>query len=126
MINLKKETYEKIGKMFPIIVGASFGFSIFIGGLIIPLVVVGIGVPFIMWSKTQVEEVIEDERDKTIGRKAMRNAVVIYSLLGTVIGLWLYIAGGEIQMIISHTILTSISFILILYIIFFAYLERKM
>ena len=126
MINLKKETYKKMGKIFPIIVGASVGVSIFIGGFIIPLVVVEIGVPFIMWSKNQVEETIEDERDIAIGRKAMRNAVVIYSLLGTVIGLWLYIAGGEIQMVISHTILTSISFILVLYIIFFAYLERKM
>jgi uncharacterized membrane protein len=126
VINLKKETYKKMGKIFPIIVGASVGVSIFIGGFIIPLVVVEIGVPFIMWSKNQVEETIEDERDIAIGRKAMRNAVVIYSLLGTVIGLWLYIAGGEIQMVISHTILTSISFILVLYIIFFAYLERKM
>ncbi|MFO7815226.1 MAG: DUF2178 domain-containing protein [Halanaerobiales bacterium] len=108
------------------IVGVSVGFSIFIGGFIIPLVVVGIGVPFIMWSKTQVEEVIEDERDKIIGRKALRNAVVVFSLVGTVIGLWLYIDGGEIQMIISHTLLSSISLILILYILFFAYLERKM
>lgn len=123
---MKKETYEKMGKIFPIIVSASVLVSIFIGGFIIPLIVVGLGVSLIMWSKTQVEEVIEDERDKAIGNKALRTALVIFSLMGTILGILLYFDGGEIQRVISQTILSSISFIFIIYIILFAYFERKM
>jgi uncharacterized membrane protein len=123
---MKKKTYETIGKIFPIIVGLGAVVGVFMDSFIVPLILVGIGVPFIMWSKTRVKEVIEDERDQAIGSKALRRSVVTFSLLATFIGLILYLQGGEIQMILSHTLLGSVSFILILYLIFFAYLERKM
>ncbi|MDZ7672516.1 MAG: DUF2178 domain-containing protein [Halanaerobiales bacterium] len=123
---MKKKTYETIGKIFPIIVGLGVVVGIFMDSFIVPLIIIGIGVPFIMWSKTRVKEVIEDERDQVIGSKALRRSVVTFSLLATFIGLILYIQGGEMKMALSHTLLGSVSFILILYIIFFAYLERKM
>ena len=123
---MKKETYQTIGKLFPILVGGSVVLGIILDNTIIPLIVVGIGVPLIIWSKKNVEEVIEDERDEIIGGKAMRNAVILFALIATVIGLILYAQGGEVKMAVSHTLLGSVSFILVSYIGFFAYLERKM
>lgn len=123
---MKKETYQTIGKLFPIFVGVSVILGIILDNTIIPLVVVGIGVPLIFWAKRNVKEVIEDERDERIGGKAMRNTVVLFALIATSIGLILYAQGGEVKMAVSHTLLGSVSFILVSYIAFFAYLERKM
>jgi len=123
---MKKETYQTLGKLFPILVGIAFIIGIILDSFLIPLVVVAIGVTLIMWSKRKVKEVIEDERDQKIGGKAMRNAVILFSLLATIIGLILYASGGEVQMAVSHTLLGSVSFILISYIAFFYFLERKM
>ena len=123
---MKKETYQTLGKLLPILVGIAVIIGIILDSFLIPLVVVAIGVTLIMWSKRRVEEVIEDERDQQIGGKAMRNAVILFSLLATIIGLILYAGGGEVQMAVSHTLLGSVSFILISYIAFFYFLERKM
>ena len=123
---MKKVTYQTLGKLFPILVGIAVIIGIILDSFLIPLVVVAIGVTLIMWSKRRVEEVIEDERDQKIGGKAMRNAVILFSLLATIIGLILYASGGEVQMAVSHTLLGSVSFILISYIAFFYFLERKM
>jgi uncharacterized membrane protein len=123
---MKKQTYETIGKLFPIFVGISVIMGIILDNSILPLIVVGIGVPLIIWSKSRVEEVIEDERDQEIGGKAMRNAVVVFAIIATIIGLILYAQGGDVKMAVSHTLLGSVSFILVSYIAFFAYLERKM
>ena len=123
---MKKQTYETMGKLFPIFVGISVIMGIILDNSILPLIVVGIGVPLIIWSKSRVEEVIEDERDHEIGGKAMRNAVIVFAVIATIIGLILYAQGGEVKMAVSHTLLGSVSFILVSYIAFFAYLERKM
>ncbi len=123
---MKKKTYQTIGAIFPIFVGISVIMGIILDSTIIPLIVVGIGVPLIIWSKKNVKEVIEDERDDRIGGKAMKNAVVLFALIATFIGLILYAQGGEVKMAVSHTLLGSVSFILVSYISFFAYLERKM
>jgi uncharacterized membrane protein len=123
---MKKQTYETMGKLFPIFVGISVIMGIILDNSILPLIVVGIGVPLIIWSKSRVEEVIEDERDQEIGGKAMRNAVVVFAIIATIIGLILYAQGGDVKMAVSHTLLGSVSFILVSYIAFFAYLERKM
>jgi len=123
---VKKKTYQTIGAIFPIFVGISVIMGIILDSTIIPLIVVGIGVPLIIWSKKNVKEVIEDERDDRIGGKAMKNAVVLFALIATFIGLILYAQGGEVKMAVSHTLLGSVSFILVSYISFFAYLERKM
>lgn len=123
---MNKETYKKIGILFPVITGSSFVLGIVLNNYILPIFVVVIGVPLIIFAKSRVKDIIEDERHYKIGGYAGRYAIVLYSLIASLLGLVLIVQDSPVIEAVAHTLLASVSVLLFCYLILYAYYERKM
>lgn len=123
---MNKDTYRKIGILFPVIVGVAFTLGIIINNYVLPIFVLVTGIPLIFIAKSRVKDVIEDERHHKIGGYAGRYAIAVFSLVAAILGLVLIVQEGPVVSAVAHTLFISISVLLVIYIILFAYFEKKM
>lgn len=123
---MNKETYRKIGILFPIVTAGAFTIGIITNNFVFPIFVLAIGIPLVFIAKTRVKDVIEDERHYQIGGYASRYAIAVFSLIASIIGLVLIVQESPVAVAVAHTLFVSISVILLLYVILFAYFEKKM
>lgn len=105
--NLTAKQYRTITAF----VAAIIGFSVSLAnltGIYISMLVITIGMAVLLYAKSRVKDVLEDERDKTVGGEAARLAIGAYSTISIVVMFVLY--PFRLQNPFFETIVLTLSF----------------
>lgn len=109
-----------------IIVAIATGVSVNNGNWYLPIALLITAWVFLYVLRTRVKEVIADERDYRIAGKASALAMRIYSVLAVIIGLILYVAekNNEVLFAIGSVLSYSAGFIMLVYAILFKIYDK--
>ena len=103
--------------------GAVVGYGVSKGNALLPAIAFSIGVVLIALGKRGVKEVMEDERTQRISEKASRRTYEVFVGGAALIGTTLIALNKHIEA--GYTLAFSACALLILYIIFYGYYNRK-
>lgn len=110
-----------------IILAVAINVSVHYGNWYLPAAFLVAALVLLYVLRGRVKEVIADERDYKISGKASGLAMRIYAILSVIIGLILYIAekDNDVLFTIGSVLLYSAAFLMILYVILFKIYEKK-
>jgi len=116
--------YKIIVAMF---LGVVIGMSVNYGNWYLPAISMLAAFAFLYMLKKRVKEVLEDERDYKIGGKAAIWAISAYTMISSISGIVLYVAGKDNPTVFAagNVLLYSACFLMYLYVILFKVWSRK-
>lgn len=124
---MKQKNFLKIRILIAILLGVIFGASLPRGNYILPITAFIAAISIFYITKKKVKGILADERDNKIGGIAAKLAFSIYPITAVIIGSIL-IAMGKNQpdlLYIGYTLSYSVCFLLISYVIFFKYYNKR-
>jgi len=124
-IKLRKKTFNKIKMIFSLTIGAIIAFSVVQGYWFLPAIIVPIFLAATVLLKNKIKGVLADERDYKIGGDAARMTYFIFALSGATIGAMLIATKIQTLTIIGYTLAYSACALLLMYMAFFWYYNRR-
>lgn len=105
------------------IIGATGGYSVSVGNVLLPIVAVIAGIALLSFGKRKVTEVLEDERIYKISEKASRMTLEIIGIGMALVGVSMIAMDKHAEA--GYALAFSASVLVLLYLIFYGYYSRK-
>lgn len=107
--------------------GATVGWFISVGNVVIPVLAVIIGLALLYLCKSRIQEALEDERTYRISEKASRAALRVFVLVVAFTSIVLVLLGksnAEVSQA-GYILGYSVSALIVLYLVSYGYYSRK-
>jgi uncharacterized membrane protein len=107
--------------------GATVGWFISVGNVVIPVLAVIIGLALLYLCKSRIQEALEDERTYRISEKASRAALRVFVLVVAFTSIVLVLLGksnAEVSQA-GYILGYSVSALIVLYLVYYGYYSRK-
>ena len=124
---MEKKTYQTFRMLIGAFVGALVAAAVIMGNLLLAIVTLVLGVLLSYFVKKNVYEIMEDERTSLIANKASRMAILSFLAIITVLGIGLLTLKNNFPefMQAGYTLSYSACLLLLFYIGFYAYYDKK-
>lgn len=124
---MEKKTYQTFRMLIGAFVGALVAAAVIMGNLLLALVTLLLGVLLSYFVKKNVYEIMEDERTSLIANRASRMAMLSFLTVITVLGIGLLTLKNNFSefMQAGYTLSYSACLLLLFYIGFYAYYDKK-
>ena len=125
---MSKRTYTLCSIVIAIAIGALVSWSVEVGNAIVPIVAVAGGMGVLYFCRSQVKEIMEDERHQQIAEKASLITFRI-SMIGMAVGGAVLLALGQSGLVefrgVGLTLSYTVCVLVLLYLILYEYYSRK-